>query len=144
MNIYQGDPAINMTQNGATLVFKAGQPVMDSGVENVAQISLFTAEDWAGNFLFDTPAQNIGSDFEKTAQKTITRSSLSLVEKSAENALKADIFGTVRAIASNPKSWQTDVVIRIQPPGRTASDILLTKNGQNWINQAATPAHERV
>ena len=143
INIYQGDPYITLTPNGAELTFLGGQPVMDSGVENQATISLFTREDWPGNHLL-ADAQKIGSDFEVTTEKPITINSLALVEKSAENALQADLFGTVRAVASNPKSYQHDVLIRIEPPGSDPDEILLTKNGQNWINQAFEPAHGRL
>ena len=143
-DIYQGDPALTLTPNGATLTYIGGQPVLDAGLENQAQISLFTAEGWAGNFLFDDADQHIGSDFETIARQAITISGLALIEKSAERALGSDIFGTVRAVASNPQSWQRDVLINVQPPGEDRQTILLTSNGQNWINQAESPAHERT
>jgi hypothetical protein len=142
-NIYQGDPYITLTDNGAELTFLGGQPIMSQGVENQSTLSLFTEEGWPGNHLLDDD-QKIGSDFEATARKPITLTSLALVERSAENALQADLFGTVRAVASNPQSWQQDVTIRIEPPGSDPDTILLTKNGQNWINQAVNPAHGRV
>ena len=142
-DIYQGDPYLTLEPNGAELTFRGGQPDLDSGVENQATISLFTRQGWPGNHLLDSD-QQIGSDFEVTAEKPITLTSLALVERSAENALQADLFGTVRAVASNPQSWQQDVTIRIEPPGSDPDTILLTKNGQNWINQAANPAHRRV
>jgi hypothetical protein len=144
IDTFQGDPAILITENGATLVFRGGQPVLDSGLENQAQISLFTEPDWPGNHLFSTDEEKIGSDFEETARGAITISRLALVEKSAEKSLDADLFGTVEAVATNPESWQTDVLINIQPPGADRDTILLTKNGQNWINQAANPAHGRL
>ncbi len=117
---------------------------MDSGLENQAQISLFTAEGWAGNFLFDDADQHIGSDFEEIARQAITLSGLALIEKSAERALDSDIFGTVRAVVTNPQSWQRDVLINIQPPGEDRQTILLTSNGQNWINQDEDPAHKKI
>jgi phage gp46-like protein len=130
-DIFQGDPAIKLTKNGATLVYIGGQPVMDAGLENQALISLFTEKGWPGNYLFDDPAQQIGSDFEKLARGPITLSKLDRIEKTAEAALKADIFGTVRVTASNPESWQTDVSILIEPPGGRAFTINLVSNGQN-------------
>jgi hypothetical protein len=142
-NIFQGDPALKITVDGATLVFRGGQPVLDQGLDNIAHISLFTAPDWPGNFLL-TDAQQIGSDFEETARGPITLSRLALVEKSAESAMSAPIFGTVTAEASNPNSGRTDVLINVQPPGATRQTVLLTSNGQNWINQAENPAHERL
>lgn len=143
MNIFQGDPAIKMTKNGATLVFKGGQPVMDQGVENESSISLFTEEGWPGNYLLP-PKSRIGSKFEKLARGPITLSKLALIEQSAVNAHNSAIFGKITAEASNPESWRTDVKILISPPGGNKTEILLTSNGQNWINQAANPAHERL
>ncbi len=141
---FQGDPALFMGQNGAEIIFRGGQPIMDQGLHNDSQISLFTAEGWGGNFLNDTEEQNIGSDFEKTARKTITLTSLALVEKSAENALTSKIYGTKRATFSNPNSVSLTGAIRIEPPASDADAILLIRNGINWINQAASPAHGKV
>lgn len=132
-----------MTPNGATLIFKGGDPVRDQGVENQALIALFTEKGWPGNHLLPAESQ-IGSDFEKLARGAITLSGLELLENTAEAALKADIFGTVKATASNPESWRTDIEILITPPGGDETTILLTSNGQNWISQADSPAHERT
>jgi hypothetical protein len=142
-DIFQGDPAIKITENGATLVFTGGQPVMDSGVHNQALISLFTEKGWPGNHLLK-PQSQIGSDFEKLARGPITLSSLARIEQTAVAALKADIFGTVTTVASNPESWRTEVRILIEPPGGSEVEILLVSNGQNWISQAADPASERL
>ena len=143
-DIFQGDPAIKITPNGATLVYIGGQPVLDQGIENQALISLFTAKGWAGNFLLP-PESQIGSGFEKEARTApITISSMARLEKVAENALKAPIFGKVTAVASNPESWIKAVNIRIEPPGGVAFEINLVSNGQNWFNQAVNPAHERL
>ena len=90
------------------------------------------------------PESQIGSDFEKLARGPITLSKLALIEKSAESALKSPIFGTVTVEASNPESWITAINIRIEPPGGVAFEINLVSNGQNWINQANNPAHERL
>lgn len=143
IDIYQGDPALKITENGADLTFKGGQPVMDQGLENQAQISLFTSEGWAGNFLVpDTQA--IGSKFEDTINRAITLSSLAELEKKAESAMEDPVFGTIIAVATNPESWRINLKITTTPPGREPGVILLTRNGQNWINQAANPAHERL
>lgn len=143
INIYQGDPALRITLDGADLTFKGGQPIMDQGLENQAQISLFTDEGWPGNFLLPDEGQ-IGSAFEKNARGPITLSSLAELEKTAEDAISAPVFGTVRAEASNPESWRVDLKVTIEPPGRDVTAILLTRNGQNWINQALNPASERL
>ena len=69
---YQGDPKIILTENGATLKFVGGQPVMDRGLENFALISLLTKTGWAGNFFIRAEADKIGSDFEEAALNTRT------------------------------------------------------------------------
>ena len=143
MDIFQGDPAIKITNNGATLVFTGGQPVMDAGVHNQALIALFTEKGWPGNHLL-SPQSQIGSDFEKLARGPLTLSSLARIEQTAVAALNADIFGTVTATASNPESWRAEVKILIEPPGGSEVEILLISNGQNWISQAVNPASERV
>ena len=139
---FQGDPALSLGPNGSTLTFRGGQPIMDQGLENQAQISLFTAEGWPGNFLL-SPDGQIGSDFEETARGAITVASLARVEQAAKTALAAPIFGDIEALAINPESWRLDVGIIVGPPGDRET-ILLTRNGQNWINQAANPASEQI
>jgi phage gp46-like protein len=144
MNSFQGDPYITINNNGATFVYIGGQPIMDQGLENQALISLFTKKGWPGNYLFDNEAERIGSDFEELSRGAITLSKLALIEKTAENALAADIFGTVTATATNPESWIQQVRILIEPPGGREFELNLVSNGQNWINQAENPAHARV
>jgi phage gp46-like protein len=61
ITLYDGDPRIFMDDgDGSYLLFKGGQPVMDSGLENAVFISLFTTLDppesvlgWCGNYLWD-------------------------------------------------------------------------------------------
>lgn len=142
-DIFQGDPALSLENDGAEITFKGGQPIMDQGLENQAQISLFTAEGWPGNFLLGAD-QQIGSNFETIAQGAITLTSLSELEKSAENALEDPVFGNIEAVAVNPNSTRIDMVINIKPPGTDLDKILLTRNGQNWVNQAENPASERL
>ena len=139
---FQGDPALTLGNDGSTLTFRGGQPIMDQGLENQVQISLFTADGWPGNFLLG-PDNQIGSDFEATAQAAFTVASLARVEQSAKSALAAPIFGVIEALAVNPKSWRLDVGIIVGPPG-DRDTILLTRNGQNWINQATNPASEII
>ncbi len=143
MQIYQGDPALSLTNNGAELTFKGGQPVMDQGLENQVQISLFTAVGWPGNFLLPENGQ-IGSNFETQARGPITLSSLAELEKTAIAALEDSIFGNIEAQAINPDSDRVTMEIKIEPPGRDNDTILLVRNGQNWINQAVNPVSERL
>ncbi|MEE8206714.1 MAG: hypothetical protein V3T82_07175 [Nitrospinaceae bacterium] len=143
IDTYQGDPALKITLDGADLTFKGGQPVMDQGLENQAQISLFTGQGWPGNFLLPDEGQ-LGSSFETKVQGPITLSSLAELEKTAEDAISAPVFGTIRAEASNPESWRIDLKVTIEPPGRDVTTVLLSRNGQNWISQALNPANERL
>lgn len=142
IDTFQGDPAIQITNDGANIVFKGGQPVMDQGLENQAQIALFSDPSWPGNLLL-ADSEKIGSDFEEVARNAITISGLALVEKSAESALDSNLFGRVTASAINPESWRKDVTITIEPPGADIDTILLSQNGSNWINQSVNPAHKR-
>ncbi len=41
-DIFDGDPLIIQTSDGAEMVFNGGQPVMDTGVENQANFSMLT------------------------------------------------------------------------------------------------------
>jgi len=144
INIYQGDPALVLGENGSRLVFKGGQPVMDQGLENLVLISLFTKPGWIGNTLFQDPAQQIGSDFLDAANQSITVSSLNDMIQAAKRALDDPVFGTVTVNVSNPNSYRLNFAIRIEPPGQDAMDLLLEKNGLNWIFQNLNPAHERI
>src|SRR4030042_6353573 len=63
-NRFQGDPAVKITPDGAKMKFIGGQPVMDQGLHNTVQISLFTKKGWWGNILFTQDSKKIGSDFE--------------------------------------------------------------------------------
>jgi len=132
---FQGDPKLSMTNNGAVLTFLGGQPVMDGGIENFINISLFTRPGWCGNDLFEQ-AQQIGSDFEASTEQAITLNSLVNIERSAQLALKSELFGDIEASASNPISSKINVEIILRPPGYDEQKLLLSRDGQKWIIQA--------
>jgi phage gp46-like protein len=143
---FSGDPKIYIDENGADLDFRGGQPVMDSGLENAVNISLFTREGWWGNDIM--PDDNkIGSRLEVTSEQPITSSSLGDVEQSAENALawmvNKQLAKEIAAIASNPNGRAIKLQTFIQPPFGTATELLTLKNGVNWINQKLDPASEK-
>lgn len=144
MDIYQGDPRLVMTERGSTLIFKGGQPVMDQGIENQALISLFTTPGWIGNSLLADQNQHIGSDFLESTRQPITLNMLTEVEQAAIRALQSPIFGNITVNVSNPRSDVLKIVIRLEPPGQDARTLILTRNGQNWQNQAVNPANERI
>lgn len=143
MSIYHGEPRLILTDDGVTMKWVGGQPIMDAGLENMALISLFT-ESWAGNDLFDNQDQKIGSDFVPQTRKPITLQSLNDIRDSAEKALKNPVFGKITIIVENPKSYRLKVTITLEPPGQDIKILVLSKNGLNWISQAFDPAYRRI
>jgi len=143
-DIFNGDPRLILTDDGATFDFKGGQPVMDQGLENLVLISLFTRKGWAGNVLFQDVKQKIGSDFEDTANQSITLSTLNDVRQAGLLALDSEVFGDVEIEVTNPNSLTLRVVILIRPPVGDPFSLLLVKNGTNWIFQKINPAYRRI
>lgn len=135
-NRFQGDLKLLLTENGTTLNFISGQPEMDDGLENQALLSLFIAPGWWGNSLIDDVNQKLGSDFEETARGAITLRKLRDIEQSAEKNLKAPVFGEKTANAINLVGWKVDLSIEIKSPGKDVEELRITRNGQNWLNQA--------
>jgi phage gp46-like protein len=143
----QGDPKISMTNDGADLVFKGGQPVMDSGLENAVLISLFSGAEWFGN-AFAQPSARIESRFYPLTLKAITLSRLAELER----AVKADLSSLVSqgiiaepaVRASNPSGERLVIEITISPPGAKTETILLSRYGANWSVQTTHPASTRV
>lgn len=145
-NRFQGDPALFMDEDGSYLLFKGGQPVMDQGIENTVKISLFTRPGWWGNVLFKKDSEKLGSDYEEKLSKPIVNiSSVSDVEKSAENALAwmkaVRLADKIESDAVNTSGNRIDNVIKISPVGKDVQTFLVTENSINWINQARFPAH---
>jgi phage gp46-like protein len=143
--LFQGDPRVFITNNGANMEFRGGQPVMDQGLENYAILQLFTKSGWHGNTLFRDPNQKIGSDFEEANKAPITVSSLNDVRDAAEKALQAMITtGLASEIivdTTNPSGSIRETTILIRPVGADAFELLVSKNGANWIAQIRDPAH---
>jgi phage gp46-like protein len=141
---FQGDPALNVTENGADMVFRGGQPVMDAGLHNAVIISLFTKPGWWGNVLIDT-GEKIGSDFQRV-RTVIDIQTVNEIRKSALDALAwmtgAGLASKISVDTSVP-AGQIVTAIKIEPPGNDAEEFLFTANGQTWINQAFNPASER-
>lgn len=142
---YDGDPRIAIDKDGADIVYRDGQPVMDAGLENNDLIALFTAPGWPGNVLLEN-GQQIGSDFEEQALGSITLSKLAVIENSARLAIESPVAKTESVAVSvvNPAGSSLGVVIRRTPPGQDVGELLVTRDGLNWINQANNPANERL
>ena len=142
-NRFEGDPKIIVTEDGWTLYYKGGQPVMDQGLENIVTISLLTKEGWIGN-IFLTEKQKISSRLRKLASGPITISKLNDIRQESEKNLDVDVFGNVISTVINPVSSYVKLNILIQPKGSDIQELTLQKNGQNWINQAGDPAYRRI
>ena len=153
---FEGEPKIFLDENGADMNFQGiGQPIMDAGLENTVFISLFTrrkdkttGKPWCGNTLFSKPAQKIGGLFMEKADQSVTLSTLLDLEAAAESDLEwlkeENIASDIGARASIPTGKDIMVVILITHPSGDIQQIVLLKNGNNWIIQATDPAHLKV
>ncbi|MCK5127586.1 MAG: hypothetical protein KAR42_15120 [candidate division Zixibacteria bacterium] len=135
---------MTLDENGANLVYRGGQPLMDRGLENVVLILLFTKKGWAGNALFKNPDQKIESDFVAAHEQPITLSALNEIRDAAEKALNRPVFGTVTVITTNPRSNVISSIITIEPPGRDIQTLIVSRNGLNWISQIIDPAYRKI
>lgn len=145
-NRFQGDPAIKITEQGATMKFIGGQPIMDQGLENAVIISLFTKRGYWGNALEQDENKKIGSDFER--QRTIVDiQTINDVRDDVNVALQwmkdVNLVSKIEVDVTNPYTDQIWVNIKLYPPGQDVQELLFFKNGVNWISQAKYPAHER-
>jgi phage gp46-like protein len=147
---FDGDPRVEIEQNGAEIYFVGGQPIMDRGLENAAILSLFTDSNWEGNALLTGPSEAIGSDFEKTAtDEAITLTTLDrladLGRKALAWMLTLKVASAVDVQMTNPTGRQIEAAVTIAPPGGGAADVLLiTRNGPNWIAQKLDPVSARL
>jgi phage gp46-like protein len=151
---YQGDPRLFLDGEGSFLIWRGGQCVMDQGLENAVDISLFTRLDpktsplgWAGNYLIDDIKQHVGSRFEEVADRPITFSGLTDISNAAKLALDwlitAGLAKEITVETTNPRYEWRRVAVRITRPDLTDKEIVLLRNGQNWIYQTTDPAHGR-
>lgn len=142
---FQGDPAIKVTESGAEMTFRGGQPVMDQGLHNAVLISLFTKPGFWGNSIF-AEAEQIGSEYQQP-RTVIDIETIDDINRSAEDALEwmtdTGIASSVDVETANP-TGQITTRIKIAPPGEDLQKFLFTQNGQNWISQAVNPAHGRI
>lgn len=144
IDIFDGDPALQITPDGADLIFVDGQPIMDRGLENQAIISLFTEPGWIGNSLVQTPQGKIGSNFVKKARGPITMKTLNDVRQAAMQALDLPVFGEILAQISNPTAQILKANITIKHPRGMLRDLLLTRSNGNWIYQRTQPANRSL
>lgn len=149
-NVYQGDPKLYLDQEGSSLAFVNGQPIMDPGLENRVVIPLFTRrrskvdrKPWVGNLVFDNTAYHLGTDFLEGAEAPITVGSLEVDQKNAEKALQSlidtNLASEIIVTVVNPSGYRKDMTILVKPPNLPESELVLIKNGMNWIYQRDYP-----
>lgn len=148
MSAFQGDPRITIGKDGANLVFREGQPVLDRGLENAAILSLFTSENWVGNALTDVADEKIGSDFEESMKSPLNLTGLNARKQAAESALKwmksKGLARDIDVTVSNPSGSIVIVRIVITPPQGENVNLTLENFGPNWKFQREDPAHRRL
>jgi phage gp46-like protein len=141
---FEGDPQIILTEEGADLDFRGGQPIMDKGLENAVLLSLYTSEGWPGGKL-DPKDERYISKFNETSKEPLTVESLTRRSNSAREALawmiRNGVASDISVNTSNPTGQQKSTKIMITSPGKTAEMLLVTSNGANWIAQKLDPAH---
>jgi len=89
MDQFDGDPLIYDIGDGGDLSFSGGQPVMSSGIENAAYLSLFVDANWWGN---DIDPANPGATGSYHFLKLISNAKLTpSILTDTEAAAKADL-----------------------------------------------------
>ena len=137
---------MKITESGAHMKFIDGQLIMDAGLENAVQISLFTKPGWWGNAIIKNSNRKIGSEYQKirvTDIKTIND-----VRDAAEKALAwmkdVGLASKIDISVINPFTNHIYTTIKIYPPGQDAQELIFISNGINWLYQAGNPANERM
>jgi phage gp46-like protein len=155
VTLWGGDLAVFMDGTGSKIIWRGGQPVMDAGLETTIFMSLFTElyppeskRGWFGNYLNTDNKFDIGSRFLESTRVPITVTSLGNMEKEAENALawmiNSKLAKSVEAEVTNPRTNHLEIAIRVVKPDLSIQDLLLLRNGVNWIYQTLDPAHGRT
>lgn len=139
IDVFSGDPKIILTANGATIQVTSGQVLMDQGIENQANLALFSDDGWIGNLLL--PAVNkIGSPFERLADGlSVTAANMARTTDLATKALA--FFPEVVVAITNPQSWYLKMSVLVGPGQQPLS---VQKYGPNWQAQATNPAGAKV
>ena len=129
-DIFQGDPRLFLTEDGASLTFLSGQPAMDvNGYINTALISLFTRRGWCGNAIFEDVNQHIGSDFMAEVEKPITSKSLPNIKQIAEQVLKSELYKRAEVEVVNPVGYRLDVSILLYITETAGLNLVVSYSG---------------
>lgn len=135
MTTYDGDVRLTNTEDGGSIEFVAGQPVMDATIETAAYISLFTERGWWGNESGD----DIGSDLETILSGRLTTTTLNAARDEIQRSLAwlvAD--GVASAVDVTVEAAGIDVVyisIVIIEPGTLSPATLRYR--LNWDAERA-------
>ncbi len=141
-DIFDGDPLIVLTDNGAEMIFNGGQPVMDQGFLNHNDFSWLTeAGHWSDDIEPNAARRPNGALLE-AIKKPITRQSLIDTERAAEAEVKDDEYRTVQSTATNPTSNNISIETLFTPPTTDPFILRLDRVGQNWKSQIENPQNE--
>ncbi|GMO30780.1 MAG: hypothetical protein Pg6A_20240 [Termitinemataceae bacterium] len=111
-DIYEGDPRIEISNDGADLNYINGNPRMEKGLQNEILISLFTKEGWCGNVFL---SENIGCNLQDLCQGDISVQKLALIESAVLAALQNRHISAIDIQATNPNGNVVKIVINITP-----------------------------
>lgn len=139
-DIFDGDIYVTIDGDGADYIFKGGQPVMDTGLENHVNISLLTEPGWCGNDLESVSSRKVGSQYIEKVTQPITRQSLLDTSKAAESDLSGAEFGKITVVTTNPESQQIKTDVLLEPPSSDPLILRLLKSGNAWVSQKLNPA----
>ena len=101
-DIYDGDPYLIVTPDGADIIFRGGQTVMDTGVENQASLSQLTESGHWSEDLEPVSERRYTGELLKTFGLPINRDNLIATDRAAELDAKDPVFGKITTETSNP------------------------------------------
>jgi len=124
---------------------------MDAGLENFVIIRLGTrrrsksdGKPWVGNLAFSNTAYHLGTDYLEGYDNPITFGMLEDLKQRGGKALQVMIDTNLASETIvetiNPNGYRIDTRILIRPPNLPESELVLIKNGINWLFQAGQPA----
>lgn len=149
---FEGQPYLVLTEQGAEIYWRAGQPVMDGGIENDIMMSIGcdSAGSFCGNpLLGKTQSTVLKSRFAAARLQPITETYASTCIQAIEYDLswmKANgIVSRFDVNAAEDISGKLYFVIKVfSPSNEVAALLALTKNGENWRIQKTDPANRRL
>jgi hypothetical protein len=143
-DIFDGDPLIVLTENGAEMVINGGQPVMDQGFLNHNNFSWLTeAGHWSDDIEPNAARRPNGALMEIIKKnRPTTRQSLIDTERAAEADVKGDEYKTVQSTATNPTSNNININTEFTPPTSDPFKLRLERVGQNWKSQIENPQNK--